>query len=91
MNVKHIDSCKKATVLMSKSFEKKLSLIEKTKLEAHLRICKTCTMCFRQLKGIQKLFRKYPDAISSHSPAKKATLSTSAKKKIISKLNETKR
>lgn len=86
--MKHIDSCKKATELMSKSFERKLSAIETTQLKAHLNICKTCKLCLKQLKKLKQIFKKYSDAIASPDISNNIQLSPKAKNKIITMLTE---
>ena len=83
-------SCKKATVLMSKSMEEKLSLQEKASLAAHLAICKTCCFCFKQLTSIKKTIAYYADAICCHPVPDKHKLSENAKQKIKNKINESK-
>ena len=86
MKSKYFVSCKKATVLMSKSFEQKLSFGENIALMVHLTMCKTCTYCFRQVKKLRGLFSKYPEAISSIEPPQNTCLSQEARTRIISNL-----
>ena len=86
MNVKHIYSCKRATQLMSKGFERKLSLREGASLKAHLAICKTCVYGFRQFKALNRLYTNYTQAILEYPPPEKIFLSLKAKKRIVSAL-----
>lgn len=79
-------SCKKATVLMSKSMEQRLSLKEKAELAGHLAVCKTCSFCFRQLKGIRKTIARYTEMIFRLPPSKKDVLSDDAKKRLKEKI-----
>jgi hypothetical protein len=89
MNINNdISSCKKATVLMSKSLEKKLSLKEKSALAAHLAICKTCCFCFKQLKTIKETIARYADVIYHLPISDKHTLSNDVKKRIKEKIDE---
>ncbi|HSV43694.1 MAG TPA: hypothetical protein VLJ10_03980 [Candidatus Bathyarchaeia archaeon] len=81
-------SCKKATVLMSKSMEQKLSLSEKGQLTAHLAICKTCTFCFNQLKGIKATIVHYAEAIFTHRVPNEQKLSEAAKQRISKHLSK---
>ena len=59
-------SCKKATVLMSKSLERKLTLKEKAALVSHLAVCKTCTFCYKQMKAIRKTLIYSAESIADH-------------------------
>ena len=88
MDTKHLHSCKRATVLMSKSFEEKLSLREHIALFAHLAMCKTCTYCFRQLKALQKVFVSYTYAISAVLTPPNLSLSEEACARIKTALRE---
>ena len=81
-------SCKKATVLMSKSMEEELSLKESASLLAHLALCKTCSFCFRQLKSIKKTIAHYSDVIFHLPPHNEHTLSDEAKERIKRHINE---
>ena len=47
-------SCKRATFLLSKKEEGKLTLIEKTQLKFHLRLCDFCTRFEKQTKFLSK-------------------------------------
>lgn len=86
MKVKYIYSCKRATQLMSKGFERKLSLREEAALKAHLAICRTCVYGFRQFKALSRLYTKYTQAILKHPPPEEISLSLKAKKRIVSAL-----
>jgi predicted anti-sigma-YlaC factor YlaD len=65
MNEKEFISCRIATELMSKSFERKLSAQEKIKLKAHLAVCATCIRCFRQMRSMHKFFKEYTSQITN--------------------------
>ncbi len=73
---------------MSKSMEQELSLPEKAQLAAHLAICKTCTFCFNQLKGIKAVLVHYAKAIFTHPVPNEQKLSEAAKQRISKKLSE---
>jgi len=75
-------SCKKATVLISKGMEQKLSLQEQTALNAHLAICKTCCFCAKQLKSIQETLGHYTEAIFHPSHTDARALSDEARQRI---------
>jgi len=79
-------SCKKATILMSKSFEEKLSLKERFALLLHLSMCKTCVYCFRQIKKLSHVFSHYDEAIFKAPPHSDLSLSEEAKQRIKSSL-----
>jgi len=81
-------SCKKATVLMSKSLEEKLSLKESASLLAHLAICKTCTFCFKQLKSVKKTIVHYGEIVSHLPPRDTHSLSDDVKDRIKQTLNK---
>lgn len=59
MDTTKIISCRIATELMSKSFEKKLTLKEEIQLKTHLSICKTCVLCLKQIRSIRQYLARY--------------------------------
>jgi len=81
-NISKHSSCKKATVLMSKSMEQSLSIQEQTALHAHLAICKTCCFCFKQLKSLQTTLGHYKEAIFLSPPSGQKKLSDDARQRI---------
>lgn len=59
-------SCKRATFLMSKKEEGKLTALEKVQLKIHLNICDFCTRFEKQTK----FFSKNAVHQHNHTPAK---------------------
>jgi hypothetical protein len=74
-------SCKKATFLMSKKEEGKLTLIEALQLKTHLGICDFCTRFQKQTK----FFTSHAHHVHEHS---NATLSAEKKLEIQSLLKD---
>jgi hypothetical protein len=72
-------SCKQASLLVSRSCEKKLSLSERVNLRIHLMICDACT-CFRvQLGQLHAGMQSLIDGVEQNTHLK---LSTAAKARI---------
>ncbi|GAC1398165.1 MAG: hypothetical protein NVSMB63_18410 [Sediminibacterium sp.] len=65
-------SCKKATYLISKKEEGKLSWLEKVRLRGHLTICSLCRLFERQTGFISRNVRHLhsPDKLSEESKQK---------------------
>jgi predicted anti-sigma-YlaC factor YlaD len=59
-NLLHI-SCKKATYLISKNEEGKLSWLDRIRLRGHLTICSLCRKFEEQTKLIARLVRQTPE------------------------------
>ena len=76
-----IISCKKATLLVEKKEQDKISFKESVQLKIHLWICKACKIYEKQSKVIDAIFRK-------KSRIKTETkLDKNIKQKIIKKIN----
>jgi len=54
-------SCKQASVLLSQTQERRLGLLERSKLRLHLLACDGCTNFFKQLGFIRAAIRRYRD------------------------------
>ena len=52
-------SCKDATKLMSQSFDRHLTWMERAGLRLHLMICKACPEAHRQLEFLHKACQRY--------------------------------
>jgi hypothetical protein len=76
-------TCKKATQLVEKQKDKKLSILEKVRLKLHLWICKACAIYAKQSQIIEKLLKKRNET----QPSEK-TLSEEAKIKILEKIRQ---
>lgn len=60
-------SCRKATYLMEKRMNSRLSVIEKWQLWLHLRICKGCSCYEKEAEIIDKAMRRLSDDGESRS------------------------
>ncbi len=54
-------SCKQASVLLSQAQERRLGLLERSKLRLHLLACDGCTNFLKQLQFIRAAIRRYRD------------------------------
>ncbi|VAW70192.1 hypothetical protein MNBD_GAMMA09-2011 [hydrothermal vent metagenome] len=52
-------NCKKATQLMSRAQDQKLSTKQKLQLKLHILMCRACTNYNRQLSFIKKAMQQY--------------------------------
>lgn len=75
-------SCKKASELVEKKQDKKISIVESLQLKLHLWICTACAIYEKQSKALETLLRK----ISSTPKIEK--LSEESKQNIFKKLEE---
>jgi predicted anti-sigma-YlaC factor YlaD len=80
MGLLHI-TCKKATFLISKKEEKKLSWLERWQLRGHLTICSLCRKFEEQSGWIGRMARQYAH---SHD----LTLPEASKEKMQEQLNQ---
>lgn len=79
-------TCKGASQLMSQSFDRRLSLIERLGLRFHLVICKSCQLAYKQLDFMHQLCQRIaaePTDITSMQPG----LSTEAEERILKELH----
>jgi hypothetical protein len=60
-------SCKQASILVSKSLGRRLSLRERMSLRLHLTICDGCTLFSQQLHAIRLFLRKRVSAIEANT------------------------
>ena len=78
-------TCKDASQLMSQSFDRRLSLMEKVGLRFHLMICKSCETAYRQLDFLNSLCKRIaakPDEVHALLPG----LSAEAQERILKEL-----
>lgn len=78
-------TCKDASQLMSQSFDRRLSLLERLGLRFHLLICKSCQIAYRQMDFLRQLCKKIaagPEDITSLQPG----LSAEAQERILKEL-----
>ncbi|MCU0439965.1 MAG: hypothetical protein MUC49_18930 [Raineya sp.] len=75
-------TCKKATELVEKKQNKRISFVENIQLKLHIWICKACAIYEKQSKIIQSFLHK----ISSNQATQK--LSEESKKKILENLKD---
>jgi hypothetical protein len=55
-------SCKQASMLLSQAQERRLGMLERSKLRLHLLACDGCTNFFKQLSFIRAAIRHYRDS-----------------------------
>lgn len=77
-------SCKKATELVERKHENKLSFKEGFQLNLHLLMCKTCNAYEKQSKLLNKALGQFFK--NKDEPEKKLIINEQLKEKIISKL-----
>jgi hypothetical protein len=78
-------TCKDASQLMSQSFDRRLSLMEKFRLRFHMLICKSCEIAYRQLDFLNSLCKRIaakPDDVHAILPG----LSAEAQERILKEL-----
>ena len=81
MKILPMISCQKASVLISASMDRRLSIGETINLKMHLWMCGACVQVLQQWKGLRKLLKAYHQRLSTHSIAV-PRLSPAAKDKI---------
>ncbi len=74
-------SCQKASVLISASMDRRLSIGETINLKMHLWMCGACVQVLRQWKGLQKLLKAYHQHLTT-KPLISSRLSPETKDKI---------
>ena len=55
----HMLSCKEASRLLSQGEDRRLTWLERTKLELHLRVCAACTRFARQVAMMHEAMERY--------------------------------
>ena len=78
-------SCKKASELIEKKAEEKLSAIEEMQLSVHLSMCKACSSWKTQSKKLDQILKK---RLKQKEIEYSSSLSDEHKKQIISQLNQ---
>lgn len=53
-------TCKQVSVLLSESQDRPLGMVERLRLEAHLKVCKGCDNFRRQLDFLRRALRRHP-------------------------------
>ena len=53
-------TCKQVSVLLSESQDRPLGVVERLRLEAHLKVCKGCDNFRRQLDFLRRTLRRHP-------------------------------
>ena len=56
-----IPSCKQASMLLSQAQDRRLGLVERLRLRAHLAICERCRRVSTQFEFLRKAVRQYRD------------------------------
>lgn len=80
-------TCKDVSQLMSQSFDRRLSLMEKVGLRFHMLICKSCQIANRQLDFLRQLCKQIaaePNDIASLQPG----LTAEARERILKELRQ---
>jgi hypothetical protein len=54
-------TCREVSLLLSESQERTLGTLERSRLEAHLQLCKGCDNFRKQLAFLRRAFRRHPD------------------------------
>ena len=75
-------SCKQAALLVSLSFERRLSFREFVSMRLHLVWCRTCTFYGRQIKALRAIFIRHEEFLHGTPPAFDEKLTDTAKKRI---------
>ena len=57
----HVISCKEASRLLSQAQDRRLGLLERLKLRAHVALCDFCTRFEQQLKFMREAMRRLGD------------------------------
>ncbi|MBI5786076.1 MAG: zf-HC2 domain-containing protein [Rhodocyclales bacterium] len=52
-------SCKEVTHLLSEGLDRKLTVVERVRLEMHLLICGGCSNCRKQMDFLRSACRRY--------------------------------
>ncbi len=74
-----IFSCRQATRLASDRLDRRLTLLERLELAAHLAMCGTCRVCARQLRAIDLFARGLLKTIEQPRCAGEPSLTPEAK------------
>ena len=53
-------NCKEVSVLLSQTEDRRISLLERLRLRAHLKVCVGCMNFQRQLNFLRKAIRQHP-------------------------------
>jgi hypothetical protein len=53
-------TCKEVSVLLSQAQDRRVGLLERLRLQAHLRLCVGCMNFHKQLDFLRKAIRKHP-------------------------------
>lgn len=80
-------SCRKATELVEKKLDNKLSILEKVQLYMHTRMCNACRHYEQQSKLIDEALKRHANGSSKEIPKVKP-LSNEMKEKIIRDLHK---
>lgn len=75
-------SCKQAALLVSLSFERRLSVREFVVMRLHLCLCKTCSFYRAQISVLRKVFTRHEELLSNVPPVEQECLSPQAKERI---------
>jgi hypothetical protein len=75
-------SCKQAALLVSLSFERRLSLREFIVMRLHLCLCKTCSFYRAQISVLRKVFIRHEELLDNVPPLEQDRLSLQAKERI---------
>jgi hypothetical protein len=54
-------TCREVSRLLSESQERPLGMLERSRLEAHLQLCKGCENFRQQLGFLRRALRRHPD------------------------------
>ena len=57
----HVISCKEASRLLSQAQDRRLGLLERLKLRAHVALCDFCTRFEKQLDFMREAMRRFGD------------------------------
>jgi predicted anti-sigma-YlaC factor YlaD len=82
-------SCEKATFLIEKELDDKLSFIERLQLKVHLSICKLCHAYHQKVRFMDKAMRKLADKENNTNYFSEEEIEVQ-KKKLNDKINEVK-
>ncbi|MDT8388137.1 MAG: zf-HC2 domain-containing protein [Thiogranum sp.] len=79
-------SCKDASVIVSDSLDRKLSLHERLSLKLHLMMCNACQRMAGQMQILHAVSLYYRTATEEDSHLKQVTLSKEASERILERL-----
>jgi hypothetical protein len=55
----HMASCKEASLLLSEAEDRRLTLVERLRLRAHLALCDACTRFAAQIAFLRRAMQSY--------------------------------